>query len=72
MYMTGSIRSWIHYIDLRSAHGTQKEHMDIANSAKSIFVEQFPSIVESFGVELNTTHDEVNCGDISCEKQGNW
>jgi len=47
MYMTGSIRSWIHYIDLRSAHGTQKEHMDIANSAKSIFVEQFPSIAEA-------------------------
>ena len=47
MYMTGSIRSWIHYIDLRSAHGTQKEHMDIANSANSIFVEQFPSIAEA-------------------------
>ena len=47
MYMTGSIRSWIHYIDLRSAHGTQKEHMDIAKSAKSIFVEQFPSIAEA-------------------------
>lgn len=47
MYMTGSIRSWIHYIELRSAHGTQKEHMDIANSAKGIFVEQFPSIAEA-------------------------
>ena len=47
MYMTGSIRSWVHYIELRSAHGTQKEHMDIANSAKSIFVEQFPSIAEA-------------------------
>ena len=45
--MTGSARSWIHYIDLRSAHGTQKEHMDIANEAKSIFVEQFPSIAEA-------------------------
>ncbi len=45
--MTGSVRSWIHYIDLRSAHGTQKEHMDIANEAKSIFVEQFPSIAEA-------------------------
>ena len=31
MYMTGSVRSWIHYIELRSANGTQKEHMDIAN-----------------------------------------
>ena len=47
IYMTGSVRSWIHYIDLRSAHGTQKEHMDIANEAKSIFVEQFPAIAEA-------------------------
>ena len=42
IYMTGSVRSWIHYIDLRSAHGTQKEHMDIANDAKRVFIEQFP------------------------------
>ena len=47
IYMTGSARSWIHYIDLRSAHGTQKEHMDIAKEAKSLFVEQFPSIAEA-------------------------
>ena len=47
LYMTGSIRSWLHYIELRSAHGTQKEHMDIANSCKKIFVEQFPSISEA-------------------------
>jgi len=44
IYMTGSCRSWIHYIDLRSAHGTQKEHMDIANACKSIFTEQFPTV----------------------------
>jgi thymidylate synthase (FAD) len=44
IYMTGSIRSWMHYIDLRSANGTQKEHMDIANSAKEIFCEQFPTV----------------------------
>ena len=31
LYMSGSIRSWIHYIELRSSHGTQKEHMNIAN-----------------------------------------
>ena len=43
IYMTGSIRSWLHYIDLRSSNGTQKEHMDIANNCKQIFVEQFPS-----------------------------
>jgi len=47
MYMTGSIRSWIHYIELRSANGTQKEHMDIANSCKAIFKEQFPGIAEA-------------------------
>jgi thymidylate synthase (FAD) len=49
LYMTGSIRSWIHYIELRSANGTQKEHMDIANSIKDIFVEQLPIISEALG-----------------------
>ena len=47
LYMSGSVRSWIHYIDLRSGHGTQKEHMDIANACKSIFIEQFPTVSES-------------------------
>ena len=35
IFMTGSVRSWVHYIDLRSGHGTQKEHMDIANLVRS-------------------------------------
>ena len=47
IYMTGSCRSWIHYINLRSAHGTQKEHMDIANGCKKIFSEQFPAVSEA-------------------------
>ena len=47
IYMTGSVRSWIHYIDLRSANGTQKEHMDLALSAKNIFIEQFPAVAEA-------------------------
>ena len=47
LYMTGSVRSWIHYIQLRSANGTQKEHMDIANECKSIFAEQFPICAEA-------------------------
>jgi thymidylate synthase (FAD) len=47
LYMTGSVRSWIHYIDLRSGHGTQKEHMDIANAAKKVFIEQFPAVAEA-------------------------
>ena len=47
IYMSGSVRSWIHYIDLRSGHGTQKEHMDIANACKSIFTQQFPTVSEA-------------------------
>ena len=47
IYMSGSVRSWIHYIDLRSANGTQKEHMDIALACKEVFKEQFPTISEA-------------------------
>ena len=47
LYMTGSCRSWIHYINLRSAHGTQKEHMDIAKECRKVFTEQFPSVSEA-------------------------
>jgi len=47
IYMTGSCRSWIHYINLRSAHGTQKEHMQIAEACRKIFVEQFPNVSEA-------------------------
>ena len=49
IYMTGSVRSWIHYIDLRSAHGTQKEHMDIAKECQCIFSGQFPICAEALG-----------------------
>ena len=47
IYMTGSCRSWIHYIDLRTAHGTQKEHMDIAEACRSVFIEQFPIVSQA-------------------------
>ena len=47
LYMTGSVRSWVHYIELRSGHGTQKEHMDIANECKRIFSEQLPIVAEA-------------------------
>ena len=47
IYMTGSCRSWIHYINLRSANGTQKEHMDIAEECKEIFKEQFPTVAKA-------------------------
>jgi thymidylate synthase (FAD) len=47
IYMTGSCRSWIHYINLRSAHGTQKEHMLIAEACRKVFIEQFPAVSEA-------------------------
>ena len=47
IYMTGSVRSWVHYIDLRSAHGTQKEHMDVVKRVRSIFSEQFPTVAQA-------------------------
>lgn len=47
LYMSGSVRSWIHYVQLRSANGTQKEHMDIAISARSIIAERFPDIAKA-------------------------
>ena len=53
IYMTGSCRSWIHYIDLRTGHGTQKEHMKLALDCKQVFIEQFPTVAEASGVGLN-------------------
>ena len=47
IYMTGSCRSWIHYINLRSAHGTQKEHMEIAEACRKVFTKQFPAVSEA-------------------------
>ena len=47
LYMSGSVRSWIHWIDLRSANGTQKEHMLLAEDARAIFKEQFPTVSEA-------------------------
>jgi len=43
MYMKGSIRSWVHYIDLRSKEDTQKEHREIALQCRDIFVNNFPN-----------------------------
>jgi thymidylate synthase (FAD) len=60
IYMTGSCRSWIHYIGLRSANGTQKEHMQIAEEAKKIFYCVFPNVSEALG----WTCDDCNCDDV--------
>ena len=47
LYMTGSVRSWIHYIELRSAHGTQKEHMELVENVRKVFTEQFPIVSQA-------------------------
>lgn len=49
LYMNGTIRSWIHYIQLREANGTQLEHMEIAKEAKRIFCEELPTVAEAVG-----------------------
>jgi thymidylate synthase (FAD) len=49
LYMSGSVRSWIHYIELRSSNGTQKEHMDIAIECKEIFKQQLPGVALALG-----------------------
>ena len=49
LYMSGTVRSWIHYISLREKNGTQKEHMDIAKQCKEIFCRQFPTVAEALG-----------------------
>ena len=47
LYMTGSVRSWIHYIELRSAHGTQKEHMELVENVRKVFIGQFPLVSQA-------------------------
>ena len=47
IYMSGSIRSWIHYIDLRTTNGTQKEHMEIAQTCKGVLADQLPLIAKA-------------------------
>jgi thymidylate synthase (FAD) len=47
MYMKGSLRSWVHYLELRTEQNTQKEHRVIADECKKIFIEQFPIIAEA-------------------------
>lgn len=60
IYMTGSVRNWIHYIELRTGHGTQHEHMEIAELCKRHFVCQFPTISQALDwcPEKNCNCDE--------------
>ena len=48
LYMNGSLRSWLHYCDLRCANGTQKEHQDIADMCKELIIQQFPLVSEAW------------------------
>lgn len=57
LYVTGNVRNWIHYIELRTANGTQKEHTDIANQCKTIFIQQFPIISEALGWHENQSRN---------------
>ena len=58
IYMTGSCRSWIHYINLRTGHGTQKEHMVIAQECKNIFSQEYPVVSSALNwiVSVSYTH----------------
>lgn len=49
MYMNGTLRSWLHYIDIRCDKATQKEHREVAEKCKAIVLEQFPSVKEALG-----------------------
>ena len=51
LHMNGTLRSWVHYIELRTANGTQKEHKEIAEQCKVIFQQQFPIISEALWPE---------------------
>lgn len=55
MYCNGTLRSWIHYIELRSANGTQKEHMDIAIACAQVISSVFPMISEYTGNDITKT-----------------
>lgn len=51
LYMTGNIRSWIFYINLRDGHGTQKEHNDVARLCREVFNREFPAVAEALNGE---------------------
>jgi thymidylate synthase (FAD) len=63
MYMTGTLRSWLHYVDLRSSIDTQLEHREIAIAIKEILSEEYPNVSEALGWK---TQEEVSCSDHNC------
>jgi thymidylate synthase (FAD) len=53
LYMNGTLRSWVHFIELRSAHGTQKEHQDVARACAEVIAKIFPMVTEFVHGENN-------------------
>ena len=60
LYMTGSVRSWLHYVQLREANGTQKEHMDVALACKEILANALPDIAEAMGWQNTQEHSTIS------------
>jgi len=58
IYMTGSCRSWLHYINLRTSHGTQQEHMDVANQCKCVFSQVFPDVARALEWDIDECIDQ--------------
>lgn len=58
IYMKGSVRSWIHYIQLRTTNGTQKEHRDVAEAIRCIFCCEYPDVAAALGWERAETCPE--------------
>tara|TARA_B100000214_G_scaffold147421_1_gene105409 strand:- start:12803 stop:13540 length:738 start_codon:yes stop_codon:yes gene_type:complete len=72
IYMTGSARSWMHYINLRTANGTQKEHMLIAELCQRHFICNFPTIAKALDwCETATQDDDCEC-DYKNEHPDGW
>ncbi|MFN2529305.1 MAG: FAD-dependent thymidylate synthase [Candidatus Baltobacteraceae bacterium] len=57
IYMKGTVRDWVHYINLRADPGTQLEHREIALAAKELFIEQLPVVAEALGWERSTVYN---------------
>ena len=49
LYMNGTLRSWIHYCDLRCGNGTQLEHKIVADQCKDMIIQYFPKVSEAMG-----------------------
>jgi thymidylate synthase (FAD) len=69
LYMTGNVRSWLTYIDLRQSNGTQKEHREVALACKEVFTEFFPDIAKAMWdtEEVYTDPRDVKIEELEAE-----